>query len=63
MRENTDISNQPRPDDRAVLRSTGDPRAIVGTPRAKQRAQPSLGDPENAPGRTPERRPPSSEDK
>lgn len=45
-------NNRSRSKDRASdLRSTGDSRGIAGVPRPKQREQPSLGDPENAPGK------------
>lgn len=37
------------------LRSTGDSRIVPGVHRPKQRTQPSLGDPENAPGPVAER--------
>lgn len=34
-----------------ALRSTGDARKVVGADTERQKEQPSLGDPENAPGR------------
>lgn len=47
---------QPRPEKRGKRqRSTGDSRTIPDQGHPPQRTQPSLGDPENAPGHPPER--------
>ena len=51
MRETTRTAETVREQERRTLRSTGDARVIPGGRHPKQTVQPSLGDPENAPGR------------
>lgn len=56
MRETTIPTDTPREQERRneqerrKLRSTGDSRVVPGGRQPKQTTQPSLGDPENAPG-------------
>ncbi|QJP13212.1 hypothetical protein G3545_05845 [Starkeya sp. ORNL1] len=50
MRETTRTIESAREQERRALRSTGDARVIPGRRQPKQTVQPSLGDPENAPG-------------
>lgn len=51
MRETTPTSDKSRDERQDKLRSTGDSRIVPGRRNPKQNEQPSLGDPENAPGR------------
>lgn len=55
MPDTTRTAETAREQQRRALRSTGDARVIPGGRQPKQTVQPSLGDPENAPGRPADR--------
>lgn len=50
MKDATRPLEAPRREPHQPMRSTGDSRKIIGKRYPRQTTQPSLGDPENAPG-------------